>query len=382
MAEIGLVASIFGVAAYGTKVVTTLYETGDVLIHAHQQIASMAKHVSQFTAVLRHLGRVLEAERGNCSKDLLRDVRKIISSCKGTFKEIKSTLRSKRFRPLIPVRWLFKRSKAKELEARLDSEQSMLQTMIQSVTVSKLGDMQARYAASLLCSVRAARNDTHTRRSKDDSIQLSALREEIALLKTLIIENYNNVAELQRAEQSAEAEADVWRPSSPAEAMYQGYFDTPYTPGDPINPPPYPGLSESDEESGDPDEATSNTQSTQSRHQDENGNDGYSVDTTQTPSDYHGNIVPQVATCVSSLEPEMQRASALLLQMVPYRPPVSNSSQAKQSDRLLRAPGLSDTVETKPKPAMEEATKSVRLLLDKWTTSGSAPVSDFLVEDE
>lgn len=145
MAEIGLVASIFGVAAYGTQVATSLYETADVMLHAHQQIASMAKHVSQFTTVLRHLGRVLEAEKDNCSKELLRDIQKIKRSCKKTFKEIYSTLRSKRSPLLIRVRWLFKKSKAQELEVRLDSQQSMLQTMIQSVTVSKLGDMQSRY---------------------------------------------------------------------------------------------------------------------------------------------------------------------------------------------------------------------------------------------
>ena len=145
MAEIGLVAAIFGVASFGTKVATSLYETADDMIHADQQITSMAKHVSQFTAVLRHLGRVLESEQGNCSNDLLHEIRKIKRSCKATFKEINATIRSRKLRPFVPVRWLFKKSKAKELEARLDSEQSMLQVMIHTVTVSKLGDMQSKY---------------------------------------------------------------------------------------------------------------------------------------------------------------------------------------------------------------------------------------------
>lgn len=145
MAEIGLVGSIFGIATFGTKVATSLYEAADIMIHAHQQITSMGKHVSQFTAALRHLGRVLEAEKGNCSDDLLREIRKITRSCRATFKEISATVRSRRFRPFVPVRWLFKKSKAKELEARLDSEQSILQVMIHTVTVSKLGDMQSKY---------------------------------------------------------------------------------------------------------------------------------------------------------------------------------------------------------------------------------------------
>lgn len=150
MAEIGLVASIFGVASFGTKVATSLYEAADIMIHAHQQIASMAKHVSQFTAILRHLGRVLEAEKGNCSKDLLHEIRKIRRSCKATFKEINGTVRSRTLRHFVPIGWLFRKAKSIELKSRLDSEQSMLQVMIHTITVSKLGDIQSKYCEPLI----------------------------------------------------------------------------------------------------------------------------------------------------------------------------------------------------------------------------------------
>lgn len=145
MAEIGLVASIFGVAAFGTQVATTLYEKADILMHANQQIRDLAKHVTQFTAVLKHMGQVLDTEKENCSKELLRDIRKIRHSCKRTFKEINSVVKSKKFRRFVPVRWLFKRSKAMELETRLDSQQSMLQCIIHTLTVSKLGHMDTRF---------------------------------------------------------------------------------------------------------------------------------------------------------------------------------------------------------------------------------------------
>lgn len=148
MAEIGLIASIFSVAAFGTSVATTLYQTGDIMINADQQIYALAKHVSQSTAVLKHMGEVLETEKANCSKELLRDIRKIKHSCKRTFKEIKATAKSKRFRFLGSVRWLFKRTKAMELEARLDSQQSMLQCIIHTLSVSKLGRMDSRYRSS------------------------------------------------------------------------------------------------------------------------------------------------------------------------------------------------------------------------------------------
>ena len=147
MAELALVASIAGVASLGIELVKSLYQTGDILVNAHKQIKSIARRVNQFTRILKHLGSVLQAERGLCSEDLLKEVSLIIEICKLTFKEIDTTLRSKRFPSLQSVRWVFKKSKAAELEARLVSEQSMLQVMIQTVTVSKIGRVQARYSA-------------------------------------------------------------------------------------------------------------------------------------------------------------------------------------------------------------------------------------------
>jgi hypothetical protein len=142
MAGLDVVAGIFGVASFGVEVSKSLYSAADVMIHAHEQITSMANHVSQFTTVLRHLGRVLEEEKDNCSSELLREIRKINRSCKSTFREIKSTITSKRLKAFMPIKWLFKKSKAKELEARLESEKSTLQIMIHTLTVSKLGHMQ------------------------------------------------------------------------------------------------------------------------------------------------------------------------------------------------------------------------------------------------
>ena len=143
MAEIGIAASIISVAAFGVSVATTLYETADIMKNANPQISALAKHVTQFTAVLNHMGQMLETEKINCSKEVLRDIQKIKHSCKRTFREIKSTVKAQRFRRLM---WLFKRTKAMELEARLDSQQSMLQCMIHTLTVSKLSRMDSRYA--------------------------------------------------------------------------------------------------------------------------------------------------------------------------------------------------------------------------------------------
>lgn len=385
MAEIGLVASIFGVASFGTKVATTLYEAADIMIHAHQQIASMAKHVSQFTAILRHLGRVLEAEKGSCSNDLLREIRKIKRSCKSTFREIRATVTSKQFRPFVPVRWLFKKSKAQELEARLDSEQSMLQVMIHTVTVSKLGDMQSRYVH---CRNLKRRITSDLPRSKEDSKQILGLRDEIDILKTLIIENYNNSMELRHAEQRTEVESqrfpsrgtDKHQGPDPSfgsqEPLSAGPIEIPDLDHTTSRKPssPVSSLSESDHEDVDPGKIAENARPSTSQGHVDQGHSDSSTDDAHRTDKMQESAVQQMSTYKSAVGSGSYRVSTSLLQMVPYKPNVAYSTQWNRS--------ISAGPDTVQRSAMEEATRSVRLLLDKWTTSGSAPVSELLAETE
>lgn len=207
------------------------------------------------------------------------------------------------------------------------------------------------------------------------------------MLKNLILENYNNVTELQRAEQSAEAE--VRRAPRPPRVIYQ----EPSAPGDPENrfsssPPPRPLspldiLSDSDEEGSDPDEALNDAKTAEPRHQAELEDTESPAGNAQTLNDFQRTAVQPLAAFENSLEPRMHRASALLLQMVPYRPAASNPKHINQSNSLIYiTPRGSNSVDTNLKFAKEEVTKSARLLLDKWTTSGSAPVSDLLAEEE
>lgn len=73
----------------------------------------------------------------------------------------------------------------------------------------------------------------------------------------------------------------------------------------------------------------------------------------------------------------------MLLQMIPYRPISSNPANLDRSGRLITyGPSIDNNFGNDTKPSMEEATKSVRLLLDKWTTSGSAPVAAILNEEQ
>lgn len=204
---------------------------------------------------------------------------------------------------------------------------------------------------------------------------------EITLLKTLIKESYNNLMTLRRAEQT-EAETkyrhmsgdgshtvvlDPYGNVSTPPSDFTGVsnaFETPVT----VSPSPTSNASRSDNEDSNSDGEAGNgdiDREDPGPKGDDLNTDGLKSGPSSNPrlsyDDFGG--------------PSIHRESNLLLQMVPYRPP---GPERLASDRLI-SDGQGPDSGTKS--ATEEATNSVRLLLDKWTTSGSAPVSNILDEE-
>jgi hypothetical protein len=75
------------------------------------------------------------------------------------------------------------------------------------------------------------------------------------------------------------------------------------------------------------------------------------------------------------------QTSAMLLQMVPYRSRSSYSTTTRTSQRFLtEGENTPDSPDTELSDSVGEASRSARLLLDKWTTPGSLPVAKILGE--
>ena len=194
---------------------------------------------------------------------------------------------------------------------------------------------------------------------------------------------------LRHAEQSTEAEAR-YQPVPGDEShptVHNPYGDDSTFPSNPIIAPN--AFEPPTRRSPSP---TSNA--SESDHRDsssEGGDDNDDVSSTKSEKN-HGDsgsksINPGVKVMISgsSSEPRtsyknpsdsvVHRESDLLLQMVPYRPRVPHPIR---SDYLL-AGGQDPDNDTET--ITEEATKSVRLLLDRWTAMGSAPISNILDEE-
>ena len=198
---------------------------------------------------------------------------------------------------------------------------------------------------------------------------------------------------LQRAEQRTEVEGG--RYPFPGHDIDRG----PQPPYD-IQEPPPPGpfdipnlkdmasprsisangsLSESENEERGPEKAAGRFQGTQPRSQTNSEYADFSNDEQHPTTIYQESALQSQPKYKGDVGSIRTRTSTLLLEMVPYKPRTSDTAYYHRPNYLISAkPSESARSNTDPKPAMEEATKSVRLLLDKWTTSGSAPVASLL----
>ncbi|MCJ1475638.1 hypothetical protein MMC13_004301 [Lambiella insularis] len=122
MAEaVGLVASIVGLAAFGTKLSMTLYEYGDTMVHAREQIDSIANEITSCSSALQQVGSVLEAEEATYSPALVSATKRLVLERKNKFHEIRAKIKHKnrhRGKGFRRLEWLFDKPKAKRAQGR------------------------------------------------------------------------------------------------------------------------------------------------------------------------------------------------------------------------------------------------------------------------
>lgn len=220
------------------------------------------------------------------------------------------------------------------------------------------------------------------------------------------MENHNNLTELRRAEQSTEAE-EQYRSMS-GEDIHPAR-DHPFGNGNIIlhnqiggsnlheprmtrSSPPVStaakdgsedsnsgGESDNDKDEHDNDDDDDDEKSVNDSHKFKNQHDQDDANLAGDTSNTKGSVSkfsfqPQ-PSLVDGISSTAHRESSLLLQIVPYRP---RTLHQVNSDRLI--PYRQET-ENDIKHLTQGATNSVRLLLEKWTNSGSAPVANILNEE-
>lgn len=200
---------------------------------------------------------------------------------------------------------------------------------------------------------------------------------------------------LQRAEQRAEAEAghysfpayDIHRPQPPYDFQEPPQHDRLTRPNMNDIPPPRSlsagsSLSEPENEDRGPEKTAGSTRDIPPRNQSHPEYADSSDDDAHPTNTYQESALQSQPEYKGVFDSAKTRTSTLLLEMVPFEPGTSDTAYYHRSNYLISAgPSEPARLSTNPKPAMEEATKSVRLLLDKWTNSGSAPIASLLLEE-
>jgi Ras association (RalGDS/AF-6) domain len=160
MAEIGLIASIVGVAATGAKLSLLLYQFADAVGSAARDVRVVATEISLFCSVLQQLDSTLQkAKAARYSLTALAAAEAIMIECRRVFREIQNEVDAlKRESAGVPeeqleliwtarVKWVFRRSKVLIYRRTLES---MKTTLLVMLTTLRIGEKISLKGASTL----------------------------------------------------------------------------------------------------------------------------------------------------------------------------------------------------------------------------------------
>ncbi|MCJ1403544.1 hypothetical protein MMC11_006767 [Xylographa trunciseda] len=180
MAEIGLIASVVGVAGAGVKLSLTLREFACEVHDAGRNIHDIASSVSVFSTTLTEVKRCIQSSTSPHSDSALDTIEEIVGNCKRIFREIRSMIKLVRndahsTRKQQPVslgqrfRWVFKKGKVRYLTGQLESSKATLSLMLQTIQLRITLDEN-----------RQTREEVETRREEVERLQ--------AEIQTLILD--------------------------------------------------------------------------------------------------------------------------------------------------------------------------------------------------
>ena len=159
MAELGLIASVIGVAGAGIKLSITLYTFSETVATAAGSIKAIAKDVSLTSAVLEELGSNLKHDEQArlYSANALKTAQTVIVDCEAVFKQIDGALSKSMERigrlatsekgkgksgkvvlsAMERLKWPFLQPKMQELRANLERLKSTLVLMLNVLTYAR-----------------------------------------------------------------------------------------------------------------------------------------------------------------------------------------------------------------------------------------------------
>ncbi|KIX04549.1 uncharacterized protein Z518_05419 [Rhinocladiella mackenziei CBS 650.93] len=147
MAEIGIIASIVGVAGAGFKLSLILNAISCEVANAGLEVHSISKTVTLFSLMLKQTGNVLQSADSVHSREAVETVKSMADESTRVFDEINDMLDRVRTKPTTEgtsptiqqrFRWCFKKHRVIYLLAQLESLKLSLSLMLQIIQLGKL----------------------------------------------------------------------------------------------------------------------------------------------------------------------------------------------------------------------------------------------------
>jgi len=136
MAEVGIAASIIGIATFGVKLTLTLYTFGTTASSAREQIDRIARNVALFSNILELLGERLNDDKPIHSEAALDFAEALYEDSKRLFERIEELLPDRRRESeelsfIQKIMWNFKKGKVDALMAELEQLKSSVNLLVQ-----------------------------------------------------------------------------------------------------------------------------------------------------------------------------------------------------------------------------------------------------------
>ena len=155
MAEIGLIASIVGVAGVGATLSIAIFDIASKIGAAGKELQDLSTEISLLCSVFKQLETLLSHAHFRYSNAAVDTTRKILERCKEVFNELDDVVKDLRPRKSddlggIPsldfvtrVKWLgFKSSKVKLIKSTLESYKITLGIMLSTMQLAEKASMR------------------------------------------------------------------------------------------------------------------------------------------------------------------------------------------------------------------------------------------------
>jgi hypothetical protein len=147
MAEIGLVASIIGIAGAATELSMGLYKYADKMRHSRPEATILANEVSLLGWSLDELASSFK-KASRISKRASRTARELIISCQILIDEVNDSLKQSSLEKRggaafwASVKWPFKRERLDYLRSHLESLKTTLLVLLGSIKLKNANDVR------------------------------------------------------------------------------------------------------------------------------------------------------------------------------------------------------------------------------------------------